>query len=858
MKSKPDIISTGLPGLVFAGLVGAIAVGLVFDWSAVLSPTFTSGGDIPAHFVLMAELGKALEHGSIIHYSTRFWSGFELFQFYFPLPYLAGAILSAFIGPEIALKLLIVAPLLFLPFSFARLAQLFGAGFCGTVSAAVLGVTFLFTQAHVMWGGNIFSTFAGMIGNGWMFVFMPLALGEIVRAHRERRFSLRAAMLITLTGLCHFYGLFTLAIFVSVVFFEDAWRLAAGKLERRAALLFYSSFLVGGLLIAWWALPLPFSSAFSSEFGGGWRVNLMSTFEPLLLALAGAGLLVLLFALVRGTAKAEERMFIVCLPLSIAAFYLSDEIPLAVFTNIRLWPTIYFSLLIVIILAIIRLERSVPQPAAALLLLVPWLLRPDNAAIQKAIEWSRWNFTGVEKRAGWADLSEVLNVLRERPPARVSFESDDINNSVLGTVRMFEAIPFLTHHDIVEGGIVNSASFPGIPYTLQCLTSKNCAGWPRGSVVPGRDLERAVDLMRGMGVRYHIASSAESKSALEKVTGVRSLLRTERYELFEIGGDVSLVDVFDGPPAVIRAENTGVPLLSLPRVDRFRRAPFVFDDRLSPPIPAEWPRIEPKVFIDSYIREWQSGARVRDRSWESTDIAHPRRLNTFIHFPYRLDGLPLRFDTLPNFMVADRSFDPDVFYYLADRAAMTVFLPLLRDEPGKVLIEPHFVGWRAFLGAEELKEGAPVEISFEPEAGGLPHRTIRFTPAPSPHHPTIDIYTDDATLRTGFGTTDPLPLPENVTAKCNPRLELGFNRAELRTACPGRPHLLKLSYYPKWRAEVPIFRGTNGYMLVVPNGETLELRHEARPIDFAGWCLTALGVGISLLYLARYRRRVRP
>src|SRR5439155_1436966 len=151
-------------------------------------------------------------HLHLTHYAYGFWGGFEAFQFYFPLPYVCGAALSHVVGSNIAFKLVTVFGLLALPPAFYWMARSLRMPLPCRILAGLLSIPFLFTEAHVMWGGNVYSALAGMIGNAWAFVFYVPAFGKILQARREEEFSVGAVVLSVLAALSHFYALLMLLV----------------------------------------------------------------------------------------------------------------------------------------------------------------------------------------------------------------------------------------------------------------------------------------------------------------------------------------------------------------------------------------------------------------------------------------------------------------------------------------------------------------------------------------------------------------------------------------------------------------------------------------------------------------------
>src|SRR3989338_3894639 len=89
-----------------------------FDLGLLLSKTITSGGDMGSDYYPALYLrDNLLPNGKIIGWSPGWYAGFPLFQFYFPLSFLAMAVLSYAIPLQIAFKLVTVLGIFLLPVS---------------------------------------------------------------------------------------------------------------------------------------------------------------------------------------------------------------------------------------------------------------------------------------------------------------------------------------------------------------------------------------------------------------------------------------------------------------------------------------------------------------------------------------------------------------------------------------------------------------------------------------------------------------------------------------------------------------------------------------------------------------------
>jgi thiosulfate reductase cytochrome b subunit len=88
---------------------------------------------------------------------------------------------------------------------------------------------------------------------------------------------------------------------------------------------------------------------------------------------------------------------------------------------------------------------------------------------------------------------------------------------------------------------------------------------------------------------------------------------------------------------------------------------------------------------------------------------------------------------------------------------------------------------------------------------------------------------------------------------------LGNEEIRFDTDCPGRPHLIKISYHPKWRVEGAdrVYLVSPAFMLVYPTARHVRLVFGNRWPDYVGWAATAIGI-VWLLAEAttsRIRRR---
>ena len=88
--------------------------------------------------------------------------------------------------------------------------------------------------------------------------------------------------------------------------------------------------------------------------------------------------------------------------------------------------------------------------------------------------------------------------------------------------------------------------------------------------------------------------------------------------------------------------------------------------------------------------------------------------------------------------------------------------------------------------------------------------------------------------------------PEKIplTGECHVAEGIQENEIRFETTCPGRPHVIKVSFHPKWRVEGAdtIYLASPAFMLVYPTRQHVRLVFDNRWPDYMGWAATACGI----------------
>lgn len=508
------------------GILGGTAALLLhyIPLSLVLTDTTITGGDMPGHPYLVSELRRQiLEEGRIIGWATGWWCGFPLFQFYFPLPYLLAVLLSFVLPLNVALKLVSVSGLYLLPFCAYGGARMARAPRPLPVLAGISTIPVLFDVSQTMWGVNILSTFSGMIANSVSFSVMLLFMGAAVRDVQDGRFRAGTSALFAGVIGTHFFTSIVCGMGVAMLPFLQP-RPAIGRALR----IVIAELALGGLLMAWWLVPLIAKRAYSVDFGANWEVSFFDLMPRIVLGSLPLALAGIALGMRRRTAfvSAMACLLLVALFLFAAGGAISP-----VFVNVRLWPFIVYACLILAAAGagLLLAGRSHAEwaLAAAWVIAVTAGIPPRN----DIRNWAVWTYSGMEIKPNWKVFEELVRPL-DGSPGLLANDMDQAGAS-MGSYRIFECVPHVVNKPVLEGGIVNSAAsalfIQHIRSQITERTQSNLILLEPGSF----DFENAVKLLRLFGVRHFIARGQRTRESFDAAADWRRVREARGWVLYE-------------------------------------------------------------------------------------------------------------------------------------------------------------------------------------------------------------------------------------------------------------------------------------------------------------------------------------
>lgn len=509
-----------------------------------------TGGDAPAHTYMASHLHDQLfRNGRIVSWAGGWWCGFPMFQFYFCLPYLLVALLSVLIPFNIAFKLVSVLGIFLLPASAYVAGRMMRLAKSIPILMAIATIPFLFTRAHVMWGGNIYSTLAGMISNSISLPLMILFIASSWLDADDGKSRIRTVILLVLLLASHFFTSVIGGLCVAIIPF-----LMPKSGMRKAIITLGTEYGLAILLMAWWLIPLIAKTEFTVDFGANWDLVLLKTISPYLLwpllLLAG-------YAVVRAVVERIAPITLLCwmLVVSVFLYYFGFNHLAKVFVNVRLWPFIFLALLFLaaagtgLLISNLRF-KGVACLAILLVTLAYGIDKPNDVQ-----SWAKWNYEGLENKPHWQAFQKLTGLLVQTQ-GRLANDLHGDNNS-LGSSRVFECVPHITGKPILEGGLVNSSVGSIFSYYIQSESSEVCAGFPNIVTPSSFNFDNATRHLKLFNIKHFIARGTAVKQAISVSKDWKFLDEADGWQLYELAdNDGSYVSVLENMPIAVRIDSS--------------------------------------------------------------------------------------------------------------------------------------------------------------------------------------------------------------------------------------------------------------------------------------------------------------
>ncbi|NBP49796.1 MAG: hypothetical protein EBU70_01140 [Actinobacteria bacterium] len=233
-----------------------LAVLLSLHPRLIVADNTPTGGDFGAHVWGPAYLRDHLLP-RLTGWSMDWYAGLPVYRFYMVVPALAIVALDALVPYGVAMKIVAVAGPVALPWCAWRFGRLARLPFPVPEAFAVASTIFLFDESFTIYGGNIASTMAGEYSFAIALALAVLAFGLVIRGLETGRGMVVASVVLALSALSH--GIVLLFVFGGVALMLPFW-------PNRPALRFGAGTIAfGTLLSAFWVLPFVSNHAYMTD-----------------------------------------------------------------------------------------------------------------------------------------------------------------------------------------------------------------------------------------------------------------------------------------------------------------------------------------------------------------------------------------------------------------------------------------------------------------------------------------------------------------------------------------------------------------------------------------------------------------
>ena len=476
--------------------------------------TIPASHDMTGHLLPIAELRNRLLPDLRVHgWSGQWFAGFPVFYFYFPVPALLAALLSALVGLEVALKLTSVLGLLVFPAAVYTLLRACRTSRAQAAIATVIASLFL-TQSFWYLGANVASTVAGEFSYSISFSLSLFYLATLLRASSGFSAALVPALLLAAVALSHLVTTIVVVLVAAVLLLQPQ--------KRQVVLL---SWVLGFLLSAFWTVPfLVRRGELAAVYQHAQRT--MLEFLPIeLWAVAPAAVAGLL--LIRRQVHLRPVLF-----MSLAGIVLYVLAGRVVYPG-RFLPYWFLGVHTLAGLAVahLLLARSARTTLFAVALLLPVVVLHVGRGTGWLRDASYITYGGLERRPAWAEVRSLM----QRLPAdgAVYWEDSPLQLTNLGSRHIGAITPYLAPGVRVLNGLwIESTQLQDELLAIAVAVGRMSGSAPTEAEQQMRQvLARLADL----GASRFVALNYATADLLRRA-GAQPVFASEHLALFEFAG----------------------------------------------------------------------------------------------------------------------------------------------------------------------------------------------------------------------------------------------------------------------------------------------------------------------------------
>lgn len=172
--------------------------------------------------------------------------------------------------------------------------------------------------------------------------------------------------------------------------------------------------------------------------------------------------------------------------------------------------------------------------------------------------WAASNEQGMERKSGWKEYQNLVSTLRTLPCGRALWElatlpktstSPKRESIRYGSSMSLMSLPYFTNSctQSMEGLFFESSATAPFHWLTKSMVVEKSSNPQRRLPYPTFDLERGIERMRALGIRYYLPSTEKALSAAAKSSNLRAVAKSEPYVVYEITDSAVVVPLLEQP-----------------------------------------------------------------------------------------------------------------------------------------------------------------------------------------------------------------------------------------------------------------------------------------------------------------------
>jgi uncharacterized membrane protein len=532
----------------------------IFKPSLIFLDTTISGGDTGSHNYIFYYLKKNFP--SILTWSHDWYYGFPFLHFYPPLLYILAVLLSYLIPGNIAFKIVTLLGTFSLPLTSYLALKIINREIKSEIMA-VISLFFLFLEQYSIYGGNIPSTLAGEFSYSFSFSLFWLFIALMKKGIEENRYLFLNTLLLSLIVLSH--PIPAIVSIFSMFFFLF--------LNPQSFSYIAMVYILAFNFTIWWSLPFLLFFAYTSPMKWTMFIRFSDIFPTILIPLQLVALICVIWTIYSyvkrnkrvkeeilrfaqndkgeechpersegSLASARDVMLFLFIGMISLFFYLN--LNQSKIWNTRFLPFFTMSSLFISAYFLAVILRRINFSSFFMILIAVSSILFINSRLTYIPSWVKWNYEGFERKATWNELKVLFEFLKGLPYGRVMWEYTPQYDR-FGTPRVLELIPLFTGKPTVEGLLIESSLSAPFHFIIQSETTLTPTAPNFGFEYPcfRLNIQKAVEHMRFMGIKYFVAYTEEVKREADRVLPI--ITQIGGFTVYEIP-EVRLVEpLFD-------------------------------------------------------------------------------------------------------------------------------------------------------------------------------------------------------------------------------------------------------------------------------------------------------------------------